>query len=35
VELVGSTDEDKAAARLKFRFYRDRGYDIKSTDVRA
>ena len=35
VELVGSSDDDKAAARLKFRFYRDRGYDIKSTDVRA
>lgn len=35
VELVGPSDDDKAAARLKFRFYRDRGYDIKSTDVRA
>ena len=35
VELVGSGEDDKAAARLKFRFYRDRGYDIKSTDVRA
>lgn len=35
VELVGSSDDDKAAARLKFRFYRDRGYDIKYTDVRA
>ena len=34
-ELVGSGDDDKAVARLKFRFYRDRGYDIKSTDMRA
>ena len=35
VELVGPSDDDKAAARSKFRFYRDRGYGIKSTDVRA
>ena len=33
VELVGNDDADKATARLKFRFYRDRGYEIKSTDV--
>lgn len=35
VELVGSAEDDKAAARVKFRFYRDRGYDIKSTDLAA
>ncbi len=35
LELVGADEHDKAAARLKFRFYRDRGYDIKSTDARA
>jgi len=33
VELVGNDDDDKATARLKFRFYRDRGYEIKSTDM--
>ena len=33
VELVGNDDADKATARLKFRFYRDRGYEIKSTDM--
>jgi DNA polymerase-3 subunit chi len=33
VELVGNDDGDKATARLKFRFYRDRGYEIKSTDM--
>ncbi|MSP87142.1 MAG: DNA polymerase III subunit chi [Methylotenera sp.] len=33
VELVGNDDVDKAAGRVKFRFYRDRGYDIKSTDM--
>jgi DNA polymerase-3 subunit chi len=32
-ELVGSDEEDKAAARARFRFYKDRGYDIKSTDA--
>ncbi len=32
-ELVGDDEADKAAARLKFRFYRDRGYEIKSTDT--
>ena len=32
-ELVSNDEADKAAARLKFKFYRDRGYEIKSTDV--
>lgn len=35
VELVGSDEADKAAARTRFRFYKDRGYDIKSTDAAA
>ncbi len=35
VELVGSDEADKAAARARFRFYKDRGYDIKSTDAAA
>lgn len=33
VELVGNDDADKDAARVRFRFYRDRGYEIKSTDT--
>jgi len=35
VELVGSDEADKTAARARFRFYKDRGYDIKSTDAAA
>lgn len=33
VELVGTEEADKVEARARFRFYKDRGYDIKSTDV--
>ncbi len=33
VELVGVDEADKVAARLRYRFYRDRGYEVKSTDV--
>lgn len=33
VELVGLDESDKTSARLKFRFYRDRGYEIKSTNM--
>jgi DNA polymerase III subunit chi len=32
IELVGSDEQDKIAARTRFKFYRDRGYEIKSTD---
>jgi DNA polymerase-3 subunit chi len=32
VELVGDDEPDKIAARARFKFYRDRGYEIKSTD---
>ena len=35
VELVGLEEEDKAAARYRYKFYRDRGYQVKSTDVAA
>jgi DNA polymerase-3 subunit chi len=35
VELVGNEEADKTAARARFRFYKDRGYDIKSTDATA
>ena len=30
VEIVGLDDDDRAKARERFRFYRDRGYDIKT-----
>lgn len=32
VELVGLDEHDKAFARERYKFYRDRGYQIKSTD---
>jgi DNA polymerase III subunit chi len=32
VELVSEDEQDKLAARGRFKFYRDRGYEIKSTD---
>ena len=35
VELVGTDEADKVAARARFRFYRDRGYEVKSIDVAA
>jgi DNA polymerase-3 subunit chi len=35
VELVGVDDEDKAFARERYKFYRDRGYQIKTTDESA
>ncbi len=31
VELVGMDEADKTAARVRFKFYRDRGYQVKST----
>lgn len=33
IEIVGTSEDDKAAARERFRFYRDRGYEIRSHDV--
>ena len=33
VEIVGRDDEDRAAARGRFRFYRDRGYEIVHHDL--
>lgn len=35
VEIVGLDEADKVAARSRYKFYRDRGYQIKSTDVAA
>lgn len=32
IELVGDDEQDKIAARARFKFYRDRGYEIKSID---
>jgi len=35
VELVGNDEYDKVAARQRYKFYRDRGYQVKSTDAAA
>lgn len=33
VELVGLDEADKVCARIRYKFYRDRGYDIKTTNT--
>ncbi len=33
VEIVGRDDEDREAARNRFRFYRDRGYEIANHNL--
>jgi DNA polymerase-3 subunit chi len=33
IEIVGVDEADRADARGRFRFYRDRGYDIRSHDI--
>ncbi len=33
VEIVGRNDDDREAARGRFRFYRDRGYEIANHDL--
>lgn len=33
VEIVSTDDADRAGARDRFKFYRDRGYDIRSHDL--
>ena len=33
IELVGLDEDDRAAARARFRFYRDRGYEIVKHDL--
>ena len=33
VELVGTDPDDRDAARERWRFYRDRGYEIRNHDV--
>jgi DNA polymerase-3 subunit chi len=33
IEIVGIDEDDKAQARLRFKFYRDRGYEIRTFDA--
>ena len=33
IEIVGNDEADKTAARERFKFYRDRGYEISRHDV--
>jgi DNA polymerase-3 subunit chi len=33
VDIVGPTDEEKQLARERYRFYRDRGYDLQTHDL--
>jgi DNA polymerase-3 subunit chi len=33
IEIVGADEADKAQARLRYKFYRDRGYEIKTYDA--
>jgi DNA polymerase III subunit chi len=35
VEIVSSDEEDRQAARARFRYYRERGYAIETTDLTA
>jgi len=35
IELVENDEDDKVAARQRYKFYRDRGYQVKSTDAAA
>ena len=33
IEIVGIDEADKAQARIRYKFYRDRGYEIRSYDA--
>jgi DNA polymerase-3 subunit chi len=33
IEIVGPDETDKAAARQRYKFYRDRGYEIRQHDM--
>ncbi|MBA2350339.1 MAG: DNA polymerase III subunit chi [Pseudomonadota bacterium] len=33
IEIVGMDDDDRQLARERFRFYRDRGYEIRTHDI--
>jgi DNA polymerase-3 subunit chi len=34
IEIVGTDESDREAARARYRFYRDRGYEIRNHDLR-
>jgi DNA polymerase-3 subunit chi len=34
IEIVSSEDQDRQLARERFKFYRDRGYEIRTHDLR-
>lgn len=34
IEIVSMDDEDRVSARERYKFYRDRGYDIRTHDLR-
>jgi DNA polymerase-3 subunit chi len=33
IEIVGMDEEEKVQARIRYKFYRDRGYEIKNYDA--
>jgi DNA polymerase-3 subunit chi len=33
IEIVGQEEQDKVAARKRYKFYRDRGYEMRSFDA--
>jgi len=33
IEIVGSDDDDAKLGRARFKFYKDRGYDVGHTDL--
>ena len=33
IEIVGADEADKVLARARYKFYRDRGYEIRSYDA--
>ena len=35
IEIVSNVEEDKQQARERYKFYRDRGYEIRTHDLRA
>ena len=35
IEISGTTDEDTEAARVRYRFYKDRGYEIRHHKLRS
>ena len=35
IEIVSQDDADRSSARARFKFYRDRGYEIRSHDLSA